>query len=111
MPDHTSLLAWQVARDVSIGIHRLPPTPVHSPHHGPLDQARRAALSVQLNIAEGYAWKPGPKWRNHLRIALGSAIEAVDVLHHLLDTGGAPNAKLFPLIKGAKRSKLLVEGR
>ena len=99
-----------MARDVSIGIHRLPPTPVNAPFHGPLDQARRAALSVQLNIAEGYAWKPGAKWRQHLRIALGSALEPVDALHHLLHIGAAPTQKLFPLIKGAKRSSLLLQG-
>lgn len=39
------------------------------------DQARRAAISVEANIVEGYALGTHPQFRRHLRIALGSAAE------------------------------------
>ena len=44
------------------------------------DQLQRAALSVQLNIAEGYALKTSKRFRNHLDIAYGSAVETAELL-------------------------------
>lgn len=35
-------------------------------------QMRRAATSVPSNVAEGHAYGPGNRYRNHVRIALGS---------------------------------------
>ncbi len=43
-------------------------------------QLQRAALSVQLNIAEGYALKTSKRFRNHLDIAYGSAVETAELL-------------------------------
>jgi four helix bundle protein len=41
---------------------------------------QRAALSVQLNIAEGYALRTSKRFRNHLDIAYGSAVETAELL-------------------------------
>jgi four helix bundle protein len=54
-------------------------------------QLQRAALSVQLNIAEGYALKTSKRFRNHLDIAYGSAVETAELLElsgelHLLSS-------------------------
>src|SRR5262245_6386541 len=35
-------------------------------------QMRRAVTSVPSNVAEGHAHGPGKRYRNHVRIALGS---------------------------------------
>jgi four helix bundle protein len=43
-------------------------------------QLQRAALSVQLNIAEGYALRTSKRFRNHLDIAYGSAVETAELL-------------------------------
>jgi len=40
------------------------------------DQLKRAAISVEANIVEGYALGSPALCRRHLRIALGSAAEA-----------------------------------
>jgi four helix bundle protein len=51
------------------------------------DQARRAADSVVLNLAEG-AYRQGKERAKHYRIARGSAAEACTVLD-LIDLEGA----------------------
>jgi len=38
-------------------------------------QIRRSAVSVPSNVAEGQANGPGKRYRNHVRIALGSSAE------------------------------------
>jgi len=45
-------------------------------HWAIVDQLRRAVVSVEANIVEGYALGTGPLFRRHLRIALGSAAES-----------------------------------
>jgi four helix bundle protein len=40
------------------------------------DQMRRALISVEANIVEGYALNTPALFRRHLRIAIGSAAEA-----------------------------------
>src|SRR4051794_9309903 len=90
MRDHTSLVCWQVARSVSKGVIGLSVQHWTPSAGAAFVQLQRAALSVQLNIAEGYAWRPGLKWIQHLRIAYGSAIESTDILDLLLDVNAAP---------------------
>jgi four helix bundle protein len=76
MRDHKSLLAWQeanaVVRAVMLG--------TRGPRHPCADQLQRAALSVQLNIAEGYALRASKRFRNHLDIAYASAVETAELL-------------------------------
>ena len=45
-----------------------------------ISQLRRSAISLQLNIAEGYALMTDGLFRRHLTIAYGSGVEAVDAL-------------------------------
>ena len=80
MHDHRRLIVWQKSRIVSLGVLRLSQARWAASPGALLDQLRRAATSVQLNIAEGYAFRPGNRWSNHLRIALGSALETHEIL-------------------------------
>jgi four helix bundle protein len=91
MRDHKSLLAWQEAHTVVLAL--LPA--IHQVKHAYANpifaQLQRAALSVQLNIAEGYALKTSKRFRNHLDIAYGSAVETAELLElsgelHLLSS-------------------------
>ena len=45
-----------------------------------VEQLRRAALSADVNLVEGYALGTAPLFRRHARIALGSAAEAQRLL-------------------------------
>lgn len=92
MRSHRDLVAWQVARECALGIHRYADTHWSPQRAAALDQLRRAALSVQLNIAEGYASGRGARCRFHLRIAHASAVETTEVLRFLQDLGESVKA-------------------
>jgi hypothetical protein len=63
---YQELLAWQRAREVVLGVHRYAARGWEPNHAAILDQLRRAALSVQLNFAEGYASGRSPRCRHQL---------------------------------------------
>jgi four helix bundle protein len=61
---------------------------------GLADHLRRAALSVQLNIAEGMGRPGGEERTNFLRIARGSAMECAAALEAVEAMGFAPGKEL-----------------
>jgi four helix bundle protein len=115
MRDHTSLLAWQEARATALESIRL--CRDHWVPYGAaiFAQLQRASLSVQLNIAEGYAFTPSATLERHFRIAYGSAIETGDLLQILVDSDIvgrercqetlSRNARTQRLLLGLLRSK------
>ena len=82
---HESLDCYQLAKGVArwVASARFP-----ARHSDLADQARRAAQSVVLNIAEGMALH-GAARHHHLRIALGSASETCSSLDLVDLPGGA----------------------
>ena len=109
MRDHTNMIAWQKAREVALGCLRLAKAswrPYAAPGY---EQLTKAAVSVQLNIAEGYALWTTPKKRQHWRTAYGSAVETVECLEFLRDGGAAPRAECDRLIGLAREvSRILL---
>ena len=95
MSSYRDLTAWQLARENALEIYRFADRSWTPQRAAPLDKLRRAALSVQLNIAEGQASGPGPRCRFHLRVAHASAVETHDLLCFLQDLG----AELSPMIQ------------
>ena len=73
--DHRSLYAWQEARAVALGAIDLARVSWKPYASALFSQLQRASLSVQLNIAEGYAYGNSPSFTHHLAIAYGSAVE------------------------------------
>jgi four helix bundle protein len=73
-------------------------------------QIQRSSLSVQLNIAEGYAYKRGPTYLKHFRIAYGSAIETLDLLRTMTKCGAMPGTISETLTPRCDRSCRLVLG-
>src|SRR6058998_3770851 len=76
MRKYRSLVVWQRAHRLSIGVLRATDRAYHPRSRSVFEQLRRATLSVEANIVEGYALSTPLQFRRHLRIALGSAAEA-----------------------------------
>jgi four helix bundle protein len=110
MRDHTSLLAWQEAKDVSRATLRLGATAWRPHLRAVFDQIQRASLSVQLNIAEGYALRNFGSVRRHLVIAYGSAIETGELLEHLREAAVCPNEEIDAIRQRCARSQRLLLG-
>ena len=76
MYKYQTLDAWRRSRAAVLLTFRSTDAAYHPRARPVFDQLRRAALSVEANIVEGYALGTVPLCRRHLRIAFGSAAEA-----------------------------------
>ena len=110
MRDHRSLEAWKEARKVSLAA--LDASREHwKPYAAALfDQLQRSALSVQLNIAEGYALGGKKSFANHLRIAYGSAVETGELLELAMVRTILPETMVRETLDGCLRSQRLLLG-
>ena len=86
------LIVWQRAHELTLMIYK---ASERFPKHelfGLTSQVRRSAVSVEANIAEGYALGTSPNYLRHLYISVGSLAETeshVEIAHdlrYLLDT-------------------------
>ena len=110
MRDHTSLRAWQTARFVALEVLRLARTHWRPWVSAPFGQVTRSALSVQLNITEGYSFGDAPSFTRHLRIAYGSALEVADTLALLRDCGAVDEAGIDRLIAANQECRACLVG-
>jgi four helix bundle protein len=108
--DHRSLEAWREARAVVLGTLQLARDSWKPYASALFSQLQRASLSVQLNIAEGYAYAKSPSFTHHLAIAYGSAVETGEILEIALDAKIAPAAVLQELINRNQRNQRLLLG-
>jgi four helix bundle protein len=108
--DHRSLEAWIEARHISL--EALDASRKHwKPYASALfEQFQRAALSVQLNIAEGYALASRKSFANHLRIAYGSAIETQELLELAIAREILPEDMTRVMMKRCSRCQRLLLG-
>jgi four helix bundle protein len=67
---------WRTTHAFVIGTLRACDTQYQPRARALFDQLRRAAISVEANLVEGFALEGPALYRRHLRIALGSAGEA-----------------------------------
>jgi four helix bundle protein len=104
------LVAWQVANEVCRAVLRLCRSRWKPYAAGLFEQLQRASLSVQLNVAEGYALHRQPKFRFHLRVAYGSAVETTELLELAAAEQLVPLAELEPIVASARRAERLVLG-
>lgn len=110
MRDHKSLHAWQEARGVVLGVIDLART-AWKPYAAALfSQLQRSSLSVQLNIAEGYAYGRSRTFTRHLNIAYGSAVETGELLEIALDAKIVMCEKADHLLVRNQRSQRLLLG-
>jgi four helix bundle protein len=107
---HHSLKAWQEAHAVVLGTLELCRTNWKSYAAALVAQLQRASLSVQLNIAEGYAYANSPSFTRHWSIAYGSAVETGELLEIALEGQVVPAQLAEHLLKHCRRSQRLLLG-
>ena len=110
MRDHKSLLAWQEARKVVQAVFEGSRTCWKPYAAAVFAQLQRASLSVQLNIAEGYALRSQRRFRNHLEIAYGSAVESRELLEILAANDLLPERLSQPALESCSRTQGLLLG-
>lgn len=76
MHSYKTLEAWKRAHAAVLLVFEATDHARHPRSFTLFDQLKRATLSVEANIVEGYALGTVPLCRRHLRIAFGSAAEA-----------------------------------
>src|SRR2546428_10609666 len=76
MYKYQSLGAWKRAHAAAVLVMRVTDEPHHPRTRSVFEQLRRAAISVEANIVEGYALTTPALYRRHLRIGMGSAAGA-----------------------------------
>ncbi len=110
MRDHKSLLAWQEAHAVILALFPAIRRIKYSYANPIFNQLQRAALSVQLNIAEGYALRTSKRFRNHLDIAYGSAVETAELLELSAELDLLPSELIGTTLERCRQTQRLVRG-
>lgn len=107
MDSYRSLHAWKHAHAAVVLAHRVTEGLTRPKHWAVLDQFRRAAVSVEANIVEGYALGTQAQFRRHLWIAFGSAAEAECLVRSIRELGYLSQEvarELEDLLGGAMRT-------
>lgn len=81
MDSYRSLAAWHAGHTLCIETLRALDAAYQPRAVAVFEQLRRAVVSVETNVVEGYALASGPQFRRHVRIALGAAAEAQALLN------------------------------
>src|ERR1041384_4312044 len=85
MKRYERLEAWQAAHQLVLATYRVTKSFPSDERYGLTSQARRAAFSVEANIAEGSGKKGPRKFRRFLGIAVGSLSELAYIFHLVKD--------------------------
>src|SRR5215203_697868 len=94
---YKNLEVWQLARDLTIDIHRmtLHDLPKHELYETG-NQIRRSIKSVRSNIVEGYGRKKyQSEYCKYLIYAMSSNQETIDHLETLYETGSLSNKNVI----------------
>lgn len=87
MPPFERLDAWHRCHELTLAIYTVSGTWPRNELYGLVSQIRRAAVSVEANIAEGSAKRGRREFRRYLDIALGSLSEVACLLRIATDLG------------------------
>jgi len=112
---HTKLDVFQVSRNLTLECYRLTKGFPSDEKYAMVQQIRRAAVSVHLNIAEGCSRRSAVERRRYFEIARGSVIEvdtAIDIAFKLrycdfksLDSLGTAIVSCFRQLTGLMRDE------
>jgi four helix bundle protein len=104
MEGYRALQAWQLAQRLCIGVLEATDGQLPRPAWVVAEQLRRAAVSADVNLVEGYALGTAGLFRRHVRIALGSAAETQRLLAIAAERGYLPAARSAELLALADRT-------
>lgn len=104
------IVAWQKARELVREIYKASRNPMFAKDFGLCDQIRRAALSIMLNIAEGFARKTNREFLQFLVVAHGSAAEVQSGLYVALDQSYIGQDEFEYLYKAANETSKVIMG-
>lgn len=80
------LIVWQRAHELTLMIYKASENFPKYELFGLTSQIRRSTVSVEANIAEGYALGTSPNYLRHLNISVGSLAETeshIEIAHDL----------------------------
>ena len=102
MMDYKDLEVWQLARTLSIDVHRMTLTELPKfEMYEEGSQIRRSVKSIRANIVEGYGKRRYKmEFVRHRTYSLGSARETEDHLNTLWETGSLTNQDLYQNLAG-----------
>jgi four helix bundle protein len=118
MEKYRSMIVWQRSHGLVLTALKATDKAYHPRFRALFDQLRRAAISVEANLVEGYALGTPLQFRRHLRIAIGSAAETECLIRTAGELGYLPDgavaemaalldeilALLFTLVRRATRT-------
>lgn len=107
---HRTLKAWIEAKEVSRAAYRASRDHWKPSAAALFSQLQRSALSIQLNIAEGFALADLGRFGNHLAIAYGSAVESEDILELAMEESVIPEEFANLAIERCQRCERLLLG-
>jgi len=84
---HRRLRAWHAAHALALATYQATARWPSAERFGLTSQARRAAVSVELNLAEGASRRGPREFARHVSIALGSLAEVEACLGLAVDLG------------------------
>ncbi|RME78927.1 MAG: four helix bundle protein [Chloroflexi bacterium] len=102
--------AWKKARYLTRKIYSVTGDSRFSRDFGLRDQLRRAATSIMLNIAEGYARKTGKEFVRYLYIARASAAEVQSALYVAIDQAYITEEEFNALYHEAEEVSKMITG-
>jgi four helix bundle protein len=108
MRDHRSLMAWQEAHAVTLGVIDLSRHAWRPYAAAIFSQLQRASLSTALNIAEGYTYGESANFTRHLGIAYGSSVETSELLQIGIEAEIFPDVAARLLLRANRTSRLIL---
>jgi len=84
---YRTLDVWKISHEATGLVYRSCDDAYHPRSKSVLDQLKRATLSVEANVVEGYALGTAALCARHFRIAFGSAAEAECIVRHAGELG------------------------
>ena len=110
MQNHKTIVAWQEAREVARAALRSCRTQWKPYAAALFGQLQRSSLSIQLNIAEGYALRSPRRFYYHLEVAYGSAVETAELLELAVEEGVLPESEGQAIVARCRRTQALLLG-